>query len=123
MQTLRNAHFIARLVLVWFALSIGVAIASPMVKPQSLQLICSGTGAIKIISSDADGKAATTPSSTSTHTLDCPLCAAMAAPPPVDANHLAFAAPLGYTSPARAAASPVPFFATPPPARGPPDSL
>ena len=122
MQTLRNAHFIARLVLVWFALSIGVAIASPMVKPQSLQLICSGSGAIKIISSDADGKASTTPA-TNTHTLDCPLCAAIAAPPPVDANHLAFAAPLDYTLPARAAALPVTIFATPPPARGPPDSL
>ena len=122
MQKLRNAHFIARLVLVWFALSIGVAIASPMVKPQSLQLICSGSGTIKIISSDVDGKASTTPA-TSTHTLDCPLCAAMAAPPPVDANHLAYAAPLRYTLTPRAAASPDTFFAAPPPARGPPDSL
>jgi hypothetical protein len=33
MQYLRNTSNIIRFVLVWFALSVGVAIASPMVQP------------------------------------------------------------------------------------------
>ena len=77
MQTLRNAHLLARFVLVWFALSMGVAIASPLVKPQSLQLVCSAAGAIKVLT-DAGDEA----SGPLTNTLDCPLCAAVGAPPP-----------------------------------------
>jgi len=34
MQYLRNTTHIIRFVLVWFALSVGVAIASPMVQPR-----------------------------------------------------------------------------------------
>ncbi len=78
MQTLRNAHQIARFVLVWFALSIGVAIASPVVKPQSLQLVCSAAGAVKVLA-DLGGDDGNAPLP---HTLDCPLCAALSAPPP-----------------------------------------
>lgn len=47
MQTMRKAHFPARLALVWFALSIGVAVASLRVKPQAMELICAGTGVMK----------------------------------------------------------------------------
>ena len=39
MQALRNASFLARLVLAWFALAIGVAVASPIVKPKSMELL------------------------------------------------------------------------------------
>lgn len=77
MQRLRNAHLLARLVLVWFALSIGVAIASPLIMPQILQLVCSASGAVKII---ADGDYDDT--GALRNTLDCPLCAAVGAPPP-----------------------------------------
>ncbi len=115
MQTLRNAHLIARFVLVWFALSIGVAIASPMVKPQGLQLVCSGSGSMKVISSDADGKTAS-----SSHTLDCPLCASISAPPPMDIVAFGSAAPRAYALPQPAIAPPAYVWATPPPARAPP---
>ena len=116
MQTLRNAHLIARFVLVWFALSLGVAIASPMVSPQSLQLVCSGSGSMKVISIDAAGKSTTTVS----HTLDCPLCASISAPPPVEIIGFSSVAPRAYSAPVQDTGSFTPVLATPPPARGPP---
>jgi hypothetical protein len=121
MQTLRNAHQIARFVLVWFALSIGVAIASPLVKPQNTLLVCSATGALTVQAepgNDDGNGAAPLP-----HTLDCPLCAALSAPPPQPS--LEAAPPMGLTyqlreapdvqSPRRCAAAFAP--------RGPPASL
>jgi len=78
MDALRHAHHLARLVLVWFALSIGVAVASPLVSPQGMALICSGSGAMKVLVKTADGA-----TEASSHSLDCPLCASIGAPPPV----------------------------------------
>lgn len=77
MQALRNAHYLASFVLVWFALTIGVSIASPIVKPQVTQLVCSASGATNVPVTD-DG-----PVPTASHTLHCPLCAGIGAPPPV----------------------------------------
>ena len=118
MHTLRTAHLLARFVLVWFALSIGVAIASPLVKPQSVQLVCSASGAIKII---ADGGDADT--GALRNTLDCPLCAAVGAPPPQafvavlpPAIGLAYALPEPLDAPHTRLSAP-PF-----PPRGPPVS-
>jgi hypothetical protein len=116
MQTLRHAHRIARFVLVWFALSIGVAIASPLVKPQNLQLICSGSGALKVIAGSEDGKT----SGTSNLTLDCPLCAGLGAPPPLEAVGFTATAPLRYALPRLNTGRFTPTLATPPPASGPP---
>ncbi len=76
MQALRHARFLARLVLAWFVLSLGVAIASPLVQPQSLELICATGGAMKLIVKNTDGTA-----QERGHTLDCPLCAQAAALP------------------------------------------
>jgi hypothetical protein len=45
---LRSARTLARLVLVWFVLSLGVAVASPMVNPKAMELICSGSGSVKV---------------------------------------------------------------------------
>jgi hypothetical protein len=81
LQILRNAHLIARIVLVWFALSIGVAIASPLVKPQAMELICSGAGVMKFVKQADDGSTAL-----GSLTLDCPLCANLSAPPLVFAE-------------------------------------
>ena len=115
MQKLRSAHLIARFILVWFALSIGVAIASPMVKPQGMQLICSGSGTMKVLAVGDDGKA-----SSSSHTLDCPLCASLSAPPPMEMAVFALAAPLAFALPLALAETVFSANATPPPARGPP---
>ncbi len=76
-QTLRNARILARLVLAWFVLSIGVAVASPLVKPQLMELICSGSGVVKLLVQTDDGM-----QEAPRHTLDCPLCVHTAAPPP-----------------------------------------
>ena len=77
MQTLRNARLIARLVLVWFALSLGAAIASPLVAPKASELVCSGAS-VKLVVQGIDGEAVEMGHSS----LDCPLCAVMNAPPP-----------------------------------------
>ena len=58
MQTLRNAHLLARFVLVWFALTVLAAGASPLVHPKAMELVCSADGGIKLVASD-DGADAT----------------------------------------------------------------
>ena len=76
MQTLRNARWITRLVLVWFALFIGAAVASPMVKPMTGQIVCSAMGGMKMVMDGEDGQAAQPSAS-----MDCPLCAPLITPP------------------------------------------
>jgi hypothetical protein len=115
MQTLRHAKLIARFMLVWFALSIGVAIASPMVKPQGMQLVCSGAGVMKVIVAGEDGKA-----SSISHTLDCPLCASISAPPPMAFAALPAMAPRVAAVPQKGTDAIFFVLAAPPPARGPP---
>jgi hypothetical protein len=80
MQSLRNAQRITRLVLVWFVLFIGVAVASPLVKPEATQLVCTAMGSMKLVQDDADidGTAAATLHSA----LDCPTCLPLMAPTP-----------------------------------------
>lgn len=115
MQILRNAHTLARFVLVWFALSVGVAIASPMVKPQAMQMVCSSAGAIKVVATDAD-----TGSAPATNTLDCPLCAGLGGVPPFVAVAFGAAPPQRYV-PTAQTSSPVLFAPVAPlPPRGPP---
>ena len=115
MQTLRRAHLAARLVLVWFALSIGVAIASPIIKPQAMELICSGSGAIKVLVKTGDAS-----TEQSGHTLDCPLCANLSAPPPVARLTAEPAQPLAHVLQPIPAAHIAALTAAPLPARGPP---
>ncbi len=77
LQTLRNARWITRLVLVWFALFLGAAVASPLVKPGSTQMVCSTMG-MKLVNLDADEGTGATPDPG----MDCPLCMPTAAPAP-----------------------------------------
>ncbi|HEY8047723.1 MAG TPA: DUF2946 family protein [Ramlibacter sp.] len=115
MQALRNARRIARLVLAWFALSIGAAIASPLVKPVDIEVVCSGSGSLKLlVHGDAGG------SKPIRHTLDCPLCAGVGAPPPAAVVDVAFAAPQAHAVQAVPAARIAALTAAPLPARGPP---
>jgi predicted secreted protein len=116
MQTLRNAHLIARFVLVWFALSIGVAIASPLVKPQAMELVCSSAGVMKLLVQTDDG-----PQDVASYTMDCPLCATnMAPPPPVARLTAEPVQPLAYVLQSIPAAHIASLTAAPLPARGPP---
>ena len=118
MQTLRNAHLLTRFVLVWFALSIGVAIASPLVKPQASLLICTGMGMMKIQVQGDDGSPDLTPK-----TLDCPFCAASCAPPPMATLAPEPVSPLAYVLQSIPSAHIAALTAAPPPARGPPQFL
>ena len=117
LQTLRHANRLARLVLVGFALSVGVAIASPWVHPQSMDMVCSSAGAMKLVVSGDDNAPAKGPS------LDCPLCASAGLPPPLFLTTLTHACPLGYATQAIAAAHIAASTAPPLPSRGPPTPL
>lgn len=116
MQTLRHFTLLTRLVLGWFVLSLGVAVASPIVKPQNMLLVCTGSGAMTVLVQAEDGS-----SGEPVHSgLDCPLCATLAAPPPtagavVQPVHL-----LAYALQSIAAAHIAARTASPLPARGPP---
>ena len=76
MFVMHRARHLARFVLVWFVLAMGVAMASPMVSPKALDLVCSSGGGMKLVVVGDDDTASTS------HTLDCPLCASVSAPPP-----------------------------------------
>ena len=77
MQKLRNAHLLARFVLVWFALFIGVAVASPLVNPEGVQLVCTATGSVKLVQPNNDGEDV----AGGLHGMHCPLCLPFSAPP------------------------------------------
>ena len=78
LQSLRNAHRLTRLVLVWFAVFVGAAAASPLVKPEAVHLVCSAIGGVKLVQTDAAGDES---SGAALHTaLDCPACLPLIAP-------------------------------------------
>ena len=117
MQTLRHARRLTRWMLAWFMLSIGVAIASPLVKPQALELICSGSGAMKVLVYTDDGLQEQNQHSS----LDCPLCAATGLPPAQSLVLAPAQEALFYASQPVAAARIDSRVGAPLPARGPPN--
>jgi hypothetical protein len=80
LQSLREARSIVRWMLVCFALSIGVAVAAPLVHPQALTLVCTTAGAVKFVAGDEGPDAGASPERMA-HTLDCVLCLPAGAPP------------------------------------------
>jgi hypothetical protein len=114
MQQLRNTIQITRLVLVWFALSVGVAIASPVLNPAGMDMVCTGTGTMKLVLQGDDDAAA------SSLTLDCPLCASNSAPPPAINTALTQPSPLAHALQPVASAHIAALTAPPLPSRGPP---
>ncbi len=118
MEKLRNAHHMARFVLVWFALFLGVAIASPIVHPQNSQLVCSASGTMKLAPANGDANAAGVG-----HTMDCPLCAGVGAPPSIAFVLFDHAQPMGFAMQSIASARIASATAAPLPARGPPTRI
>jgi hypothetical protein len=115
MQTLRHSLYLARFVLVWFALSVGVAIASPIVQPHGMDLVCTSAGSMKlVVQSDDEGVAA------SAQTMDCPLCVTITAPPSEFNTTLTQPSPLAHAVQPIAAAHIAAITAPPLPSRGPP---
>lgn len=115
MQFLRQSHRITRFALVWFALFVGVAATSPLVNPQSMDIICSGFDVMKLVvyGDDAVGLA-------SAHTQDCSLCGAVGAPPAVAISLPVLPQPLAYALQSIPQARIAALTGAPLPARGPP---
>lgn len=108
--------FLGRLVLCWFALSLGAAIASPLLSPRAMELVCSSAGVMKIVVKSDDG----VQEMGAAH-LDCPMCMPLAAPPPVAASGAAAPpSPLSHALRPVVAAHIAAITAAPLPARGPP---
>jgi hypothetical protein len=115
MQTLRNAHYLARFVLVWFALFLGIAVASPIVQPHATQLVCSAYGTMVVVSTGDDaGQPVAGPA------LKCPLCCGVGAPPPLVLIAFDSVQPLAYVLQRGASAHIASFAGASLPARGPP---
>ena len=108
-------RFLARLVLVWFALFIGVAIASPILNPTETQLVCSSAGGMQMVVSGEEGVDAKARTS-----MDCPLCAPVVLPVDSCSVGLEKVRPLVHLLHPVAAALIASLTAPPLPSRGPP---
>ena len=101
-------------------LTLGVALASPMVQPQTLEMICTSGGVMQMVVIDDDGLAKTGPH----HTLDCPLCLVVTAPPLHQlAPDFAPPPPQGLALRPVVAARIAALVGAPLPARGPPANV
>ena len=117
MQTLCHLTLLTRVVLAWFVLSLGVAVASPLLKPLEAMMVCTGSGAMMMQPSPDDGS----PGEGSS-TQECPMCVLLnaAPPPPVVRVALEPHQPLSYALQGIASAHIAARTAAPLPARGPP---
>ena len=115
MQTLRQAQQLTRFVLVWFALALGVAMASPLVSPKSIDLVCSSGGVMKLVVTDQGD-----PAQPTSQNLDCPLCMSLAFPPAPVTVQAVKPSPLAHALQPLASAHLASATAPPLPSRGPP---
>lgn len=116
MQTLRRARFLARLVLAGFALALGVAIASPIVQPKTMELVCAADGVMKLVAQGGEEGA----TANHAHTLDCPLCVQVLTPPSLLVLAIEHDAPLAQALHPLVSAHIAGRTAAPLPPRGPP---
>jgi hypothetical protein len=115
LHTLRNTPSLARAVLLWWCLALGLAAAAPLAQAQGSRMVCSAAGMVMLV--DADTGA---PASVGTHSLDCALCLFTGAPPPA-AQALHFSPTPAHALVALASPSALAWrSAAPPPGRGPP---
>ena len=115
MHSLRQTKFIARLMLVWFVFSIGIASASPLVSPKAMELVCSSGGVMKLVSSDSNNA-----DKHDNIMPDCAMCM-LAALPAVPASTTHNTAGVSSHTLRPIAAAHIPSATAPPlPSRGPP---
>lgn len=116
--SLLTFHHLVRTVLLMYVLTLGVAMASPLMKPDAMNLICTSTG-YKLVGTSTDADQGR--SSAQTHLLDCPLCVATTLPV-VLASDSIFEPPhaLSYATQSIPAARLAATVSAPLPARGPP---
>lgn len=108
----------ANAVMVWLLLAFAVALASPVVHPKSIELLCTGTGSVKLLiggSDDTDTTVSMSP--------DCVLCVQGSAPPPSAPLHASAPHNLVYALQPVAQLNAAWRTAPPLPARGPPGAL
>jgi hypothetical protein len=115
MHTLRHARQLTRFVLVWFAMALGVAMASPLGSPKSIDMVCASGGVMKLVVTDEGDQA-----QPKNQSLDCPLCMGLAFPPAPDAAVAVKPSPLSHALHPIAAAHIASATAPPLPPRGPP---
>lgn len=116
MQALRSSLSLTRLVLAWFMLTLGIAVASPIVHPRAMEVVCTAGGSMQVVMLDEDGQAVPGPH----HSLDCPLCLAITTPPVYEYQHVAQPQPLGLALQPIVAARIAALVGAPLPPRGPP---
>lgn len=114
MSAFRPCLSMARLVLAWFVLTLGVAAASPALHPQAAEWVCSGS---KIVLVGEDGHKK---SGLGHSTLDCPDCLPSIGPAPsLWLAPLSHSHPQGYALQPIEAARLASLLGAPLPARGP----
>lgn len=118
MSNVTTHKLIARLVLAWFALFIGVAIASPILNPTETQMVCSSAGGMKMVASGEEGTEGA--EAKLTVNMDCPLCAHVVVPFQSGSTTFDHASPLAHSLHPVAAAIIAAHTAPPLPSRGPP---
>ncbi|VTU17892.1 DUF2946 family protein [Variovorax sp. PBL-E5] len=112
----RRLRRLCSFVLLWFVASLGVAMASPVVHPRAMELVCSAAGAVKVIVHTDDGA-----QDMGMGHMDCPLCMLAGAPPPTTpAVSMPSILPLAHAVQPIPAARIAAATAAPLPARGPP---
>lgn len=121
MHRLRSSPLISRLVLAWFLCVVGLAGAAPLIHPQSLELVCGASGAVKLVVVDQTGDDdASRPQALGPHGLDCSLCLQLQAPAPHVSPVVPPVAVLQHRGPVLALVHWPQWDGTALPARGPP---
>ena len=116
MHALRTSSTLARLVLAWLLLTLGVAVAAPLVQPQAMEIVCStGAGAKVVWVATGDEAPLAAPA-----TLECLLCLGASAPPAAIALPTLGPVPEAQPPALRSAVRIVATHGAPLPARGPP---
>lgn len=118
LHSLRKSPWLAKMALLWFLLTLGVAVASPFVNPQHQASICSASAGMVIVVLDDDSN-----TSSASNTLDCPLCVIAQASVPVQLRVTETIQPLGQVLKSIPAACLAAATAAPPPSRGPPSPI
>lgn len=116
MHALRTSSTLIRLILVWFALTLGAAMASPLVAPKAFEMICTSGGSIQLIELDANGNA----TEAGPHTLDCAMCLPASLPIPQSTSSLPQPQPLAHALTILEVARIATLTGAPLPPRGPP---
>jgi hypothetical protein len=115
LHTLGSTRTLARAVLLWWCLALGLAAAAPLAQAQGSRMVCSAAGTVMLV--DAETGA---PASQGTHSLDCALCLFTGAPPPA-AQALLLSSTPPHAPATHGGASALAWrSAAPPPGRGPP---